>query len=267
MNPDNPYQQPPTGPAQAMPPSPALPPAGQPLQPPQMPVQQSYPQAGVSMSEQKKQKPWGLIIALVVFVLAFLGSSGFAFWAYAEMQDYKNNSDQKVAAAVDAAIEETKKVEEQKYAEQSKSPYLKYSGPDTFGRVRFDYPKTWSATVDESSGSTPVNGFFHRGVVPGPRSGAAFALRLEVLEQPYDRVLGSYESSAKRGTVRVSPFKAERVPAVLGARIDGEVEREKQGSAVVLPLRDKTIRISTLSGQSFGKDFDDVVLKTLEFTP
>lgn len=219
------------------------------------------------MPQPKNQRPWGLIVALVVFVIGFLGSSGFAFWAYVNMQDYKNNANKKAEDAVAAAVEEVREQEEQKYAEQSKSPYLKYAGPDTFGRIRFDYPKTWSATVDESSGSTPVDGFFHQGIVPGARSGAAFALRLEVLAQPYDRVVGSYDSNAKRGTVRVSPFKAEKVPAVLGARVDGEIEREKQGSAVILPLRDKTIRISTLSGQSFGKDFDDVILKTLEFTP
>ncbi len=262
MNPDNPYQQPPTGPTQAMPPNPGLPPAGQPMQSPQ-----SYPQAGISMSEQKKHKPWGLIIALIVFILAFLGSSGFAFWAYAEMQDYKNNSDQKVSAAVDVAIEETKKVEEQKYAEQAKEPHLKYAGPDTFGSVKFEYPKTWSAMVDVSGGSTPINGYFHEGIVPGPRSGTAFALRVEVMERPYDRTLESYDSDAKSGKVRVSPYKAELAPEVLGARVDGEIERGMQGSAVLFPLRDKTIRVSTLSGQSYGKDFNEIVLKTLDFTP
>ncbi len=251
------------GPAQAMPPNPGLPPAGQPM-PPQ-PSQ--YPQMGMSASEQKKHRPWGLIIALVLFVIGFLGSSGFAFWAYAEMQDYKNNVEEKVAAAVEEAKKATEETKEKEFEERSKSPYKKYKGPATFGAIEVTYPKTWAATVDEGDGSVPVNGYFHPDFVPGARSETAFALRLEVLEQPYDRVLQSYDGNAKKGTVSVAPYKAARVQSVLGARVDGEIEKGMQGSAVLLPLRDKTIRIMTLSGQSFGKDFDNIILKNLIFTP
>ncbi|MCA9331644.1 hypothetical protein KC968_01740 [Candidatus Saccharibacteria bacterium] len=264
MNPDNQFQQPQQAPIQAMPPSPGLPPAGQQLM--QAPPAQ-YPQIGVSASEQKKHHPWGLIIALIIFVLGFLGSSGFGFWAYAQMQDYKNNVDKKVSAAVEQAVEETKAVKEKEFEERSKDPNKKYKGPATFGAVEITYPKTWSATVTEGDGGTPVNGYFHPDFVPGPKSGTAFALRLEVIEQPYDRVLSTYDSDAKKGSVKVSPYKAGRVQSVLGARLDGEIEKDMQGSTVLFPLRDKTIRISTLSGESFGKDFNDIVLKNLIFTP
>lgn len=263
MNPDNPYQQPQQGPAQAVPPNPGLPPTGQPVQS----QQPQYPQMNISASEQKKHHSWGLIIALVVFIVASMGSSGFAFWAYAQMQDYKNNVDEKVAAAVDETRKTTEETKEKEFEERSKSPYKKYKGPATFGAVEITYPKTWAATVDEGNSGTPVNGYFHPDFVPGPKSATAFALRVEVLEQPYDRVLQSFDGDAKKGAVKVSPYKAPRVQSVLGARVDGEIEKGMIGSAVLLPIRDKTIRIMTLSGQSFGKDFNDVVLKNLIFTP
>lgn len=228
--------------------------------------QASFGQSGIPASLKPDKKPWVLIISLIVFVVATLISSGFAFWAYAQMQDYKNNYQEKSDADVAVASEIVRKEEEKKYAEQSKEPHLKYAGPSTFGGINFEYPKTWSAMVDESSGNQPINGYFHEGIVPGPRSGTAFALRLEVIERPYDTVLQTYDSDAKAGKVRISPFTAVLAPEVLGARVDGEVEKSMQGSAVLLPLRDKTIRISTLSSKSYGKDFNDIVLKTLDFT-
>lgn len=264
MNPDAQYQQPQQNPGQAAPPpAPSFQPVNQP-QPPSQPI--GYPSAPVS--EQRKHRPWGLIIALIVFVLGFLGSSGFAFWAYAEMQDYKNNVDEKVAAAVSDAVKQTESTKEKEFLERSKSPYKKYESPATFGAVEVTYPKTWAATVDEQGGgSALVSGYFHPDFVPGPKSGTAFALRLEVMKSPYDKVLGTYDSDAKKGSVKVKPFKAKRVPAVLGARVDGEIEKGMQGSAVLIPLRDKTIRISTLAYKSYGSDFEKVVLENLIFTP
>jgi len=264
MNPETQYQPPQMNPVPpASPSSLGSPPTGQ--TPP------SYGQTGVSMSQQKKNKPWLLIIFLMLFVVGFLGSSGFALWAYGEMNKYKKDYQGMVDSAVSQATEETKKLEERKYAEQSKNPHLKYNGPKTFGSITFEYPKTWSAMVD-TNGSTPIDGYFHEGIIPGAKSGAAFALRLEVVDQPYDKMLGNYDSEVKKGAVRVTPIKAELVPEVLGARVDGEVGKGPTrealiGSAVLFPIRDKTLRISTLSGQSYGKDFNEIVLKTLDFSP
>ena len=267
MNPEAPFQPPQPGPVQAMPPNPALPPSGQqPFQPQPVGPPGPSPQF-TSASEEKKHHPWVLIIALVFFILAFLGSSGFAFWAYAQMQDYKNNVDEKVAAAVSEAVKETEETKEKEFEERSKSPNKIYKGPATYGSLEITYPKTWAATVDEQSSSTLVNGYFHPDFVPGPKSGTAFALRVEVLDRPYDQVLGSYESDTKKGTVKVTPFKAVRVPSVLGARLDGEIEKGFKGSAVMFPLRDKTIRVSTFASDSFGNDFNKVVLENLIFTP
>jgi hypothetical protein len=265
MNPESPYQQP-QGPAPGMSPNPGLPQAMPPAAP-QQPIQQSpYLPVGLPASQRpKKHHSWGLIIALVIFVLGFFASSGFGFWAYAEMQDYKNNVDQKVATAVQAAVKVAEETKEKEFLERSKSPYKTYKTPATFGSVEITYPKTWSASIDEQGNG--VSGYFHPDYVPGPKSETAFALRLEVLDQPYDKILGQYDGEARKGTVKVVPYKAERVPSVLGARVDGEIERGIRGSAVVFPLRDKSIRISTYSSQSFGVDFADPVLKQLIFTP
>lgn len=247
-----------------MPPQgPNLPPMGQPVGP-QTPMQPM----DMTAASAKKHHPWILISLLVVFVIATLVVSGFAFAIAGERDDYKNNVDEKVAAAVGVAVKEAEETKEREFLERNKSPYKKYKSPAVFGAVEVTYPKTWSATIDEKgSGNTPVVGYFHPDYVPGPKSGTAFALKIEVIESPYSVTLGRYESAAKRGAVKISPYKAKRVPSVLGARVNGEVEKGFQGSAVLFPLRDKTIRVSTLSRDSFGADFDKIILAQLIFTP
>lgn len=208
-----------------------------------------------------------LIIPLVIFVLLFFVAVGWGYQVNKERVDLKDNVDQKISAAVDKAKEEEAAANEKEFLEREKNPYRQYRGPSTFGSVSITYPKTWSAAVTETtSGTTPVNGYMHPSFVPGAKSGTAFALRVEVIEQTYDRVLQTYESNAKMGRVRVSPYKAAKVPQVLGSRVNGEIIKGYSGSAVLLPLRDKTIRISTMS-QQFVKDFDNIVMKNFVFTP
>ena len=215
----------------------------------------------------KKHRPWGLIIPLVLFVVLFLGTAGFASQIASERDDYKNNVDQKIAAAVVIAKQEIEKAKEVEFLEREKNPYRTYNGPAAYGELVIQYPKTWSATVTETNrGKAPVNGYFHPSYVPADNSGTGFALQIEVIEEPYDKVLGSYESDAKKGLVRISPYSAPKVPQVLGVRIDGKVGKDHQGSTVLLPLRDKTIRLTTLSPQ-FVPDFNNIILQNLVFTP
>lgn len=237
----------------------------QPVPPPTLP--QPYPQTGQLVPRQKDGPHWALIIPLILFVLLFLGAAGFGFWAFAERADYKNNVDQKVAAAVKTAEENKAAEKEKEFLEREKTPYKVYKGPATFGSVEVTYPKTWAASVDETGkGGSPISGYFHPNFVPGERSGTAFGLRLEVLEQSYDQLLSQYENEAKQGKVRISPYKAPKVAEVLGARVDGEIERGLNGSTVMFPIRDKTIKISTQSPQ-FVADFDSIILAQLIFSP
>jgi len=210
---------------------------------------------------------WLLVVPLILFILTSLGVSGFAIWAYGERDDYKNNSDKKSAAAAEVAHQKAGEEKEKEFLEREKNPYKEYKGPSAFGSVDILYPKTWSAYVDETKGGNlPVNGYFHPNFVPGLDSETAFAMKVEVVEQPYDQVLAKYESDTKSGKLRVSPFKAAKVPSVLGARIDGEIDDGLNGSSVVFPLRDKTIKVTTQS-QQFMSDFDNIILPNFSFVP
>lgn len=211
-----------------------------------------------------------LVVPLVLMTIFFLGASGFAFWAFNERNDYKNNSDQKAAAAVEVAVERAKSAKDNEFAEKEKFPLQPYVGPATFGTVAVQYPKTWSAYVNESGkGSVPLSGYFHPNYVPGVDSGVGFALRIEVTEAAYAQELRKFDNQVRQGLVKVSPYVAPKVPGVAGARVDGEIvsdTNKKKGSMILLPLRDKTIKVWT-EAESFQKDFNEIILPSLTFTP
>lgn len=211
-----------------------------------------------------------LLIPLILVSLFFIGAASFAAWAYSSRQDFKYNSDKKAAAAVEVAKKQTSTEKDNEFLEKEKYPLRHYTGPAAYGSVDVQYPKTWSAYVTEAgNGSTPIVGYFHPSFVPSTAQGQSsnsFALRLEVANTSYDQTLKQFDGNVKAGKVKVSPYKAPKVPSVLGARIDGEVVNGKQGSMVLIPLRDKTLKIWT-EANNFKGDFDNIIMANIVFVP
>ncbi len=183
-------------------------------------------------------------------------------------QDYKYNSDQKAEAAADKRQTETEAADAIKYAEEAKNPLTTHKGPDQFGGVIVHYPKTWSGYVVEGgTGGTPVDQYFHPKVVPNASDkDNAFALRIQVLDKAYDATLKSYQGSVENKRLKASPFALPKVQNVVGTRLNGEVERKKQGSIILLPMRNMTLKIWTES-PSFLADFNKIILPNLTFSP
>lgn len=232
--------------------------------PPGMP-----PQNTNNMQPQSAPKghPWGLIIGLVIFVLLTLVAASFGIWAFAERQNYKDNSDKISAKAVAVEIQKEDTKKDNEFLEREKSPLKTYVGPDTYGSISLSYPKTWAAyVVQTDAGQIPIDGYLHPGFVPGVQSGTAFALRVQVVNRPYDLELKQFEGKVKSGKVTVAAYVPKNVSGVTGSRINGEINMGQKDAMVLLPVRDKTIEISTQSQQFLG-DFENIILANLKFVP
>lgn len=229
-------------------------PQGQPFQP-------------QTQSQMKKHTSLGLIITLVLFVLLFLGAAGFGLWAFSERGKFKNDADKIVAREVTLAEQKVSTAKDAEFTEKEKIPTKTYKGPATFGSIEVSYPKTWSAFITESGqGATPIDAYLHPDFVPGIQSGTSFALRVEVIQKSYDSEMKQFEGKVKSGKVTVTPFRAELVADVLGARVEGEINQGQKNIMVLFPIRDKTLKISTESETFYG-DFNTIILKTLKFVP
>jgi hypothetical protein len=210
-----------------------------------------------------------LLIPLVLVIVVLLAIGGMAYYYYGQYQDYKNNTDQKVAVAVTKAKQQTSDEKDKAFAEKLKSPYTIYNGPEEFGSLRIQYPRTWSAYVDAPSGQTnrPINGYFAPAQVPSINDrNNSFALRVYVVQQPYDQLLKPYQQKQQRGLATIQPYQSPNIPNIVGVRIDGEVQQDKQGAMIILPFRDKTLEMWTES-KDYKNDFDTIILPNFSLVP
>lgn len=223
---------------------------------------------GVGMRTNQRGAINVLLLPLIILFVFFIAAVGFGFWAFTERTDYKENSDQKVAAAVVQAQKETQAADAKQYAEEAKKPYDTYIGPSAFGNINLKYPKTWSAYVVESGESgNPVDGYYHPNFVPSANTQKnAFALRVQVTSQSYDNVLQQYTGQVDAKQMTVSPYSLPKVPSIVGSRLEGQITEEKQGVMIVLPLRNMTLKIWTESN-NFKADLDNIILPNFTFQP
>lgn len=209
-----------------------------------------------------------LLVPFILAVLFLLGALGFAGWSFTSRQDYKNNVDQKISVAVELAKQQESTQKDKQFAEADKKPLKIYSGPQTSGSLVIKYPKTWSSYVDDTTnGSTPLNGYFYPGTVPSITArSSTFALRVQVLAQSYSDVLTTIAGQQRAGSLTIDAYKLPNVPSVVGVIVNGQIEAGKTVSMVILPLRDKTIEIST-QGDQFRSDFTNNILPNITFSP
>jgi hypothetical protein len=228
----------------------------------QNPYQQ--PQA---YSQSRKSHGLAWILAFFITLILFISASGFGLWAFMERQDYKDNVDAKIETAVKVAEQKTSTAKDNEFAEKEKSPFKEYTGPATYGSLKFQYPKTWSAYVVENGTSQPLDAYFHPNQVPGVQNkDVTYALRAQVVNQAYDVVLKSFDAKVKSGAVKVTTFTPTGLTNTVGVRVDGEIETKKTGSMVLIQLRDKTIKVWTESNL-YTNDFNNSVLPNLTFSP
>lgn len=209
-----------------------------------------------------------ITVSLIVAVFLLLGAIGFAGWAFASRQDYKNNSDQKAAAAVAVAVLKADSAKDVAFAQAEKYPLRTYQGPEAYGSLSIQYPKTWSAYVDDTgNGNGLVDGYFQPGTVPSvtnPHS--VFALRVQVLSSAYSQALTDLSTLQQSGKLTVAAYALPKVPKTVGVKAIGTFQNGTVGEMVILPLRNETLEIST-QGSSYNDDFEKNILPNLTFVP
>ncbi len=208
-----------------------------------------------------------LLIPLILTIILLVVSLGFGAWAFMQRQDYKNNVDSKIATASANAVTAAETKKDNEFIEREKQPLKSYASPSQYGSISIKYPKTWSAYIDESGkGSAGLDGYLNPNIVPGISTDTAYALRIQVVDQNFADVVRSFDSAVKQGKAKSQAYQPVNVKGVVGVRIDGEIASKQQGIIVLLPLRDKTIKLYTQSDQYFA-DFNNNILPNFVFTP
>lgn len=203
----------------------------------------------------------GSMIAIIGLIALVLLTGGMAIWAYFSYNDQKTNVDGKIDLAKAEAKKQQADDDEVKFAQREKEPNRQFAGPDDYGRLVFDYPKTWSVyeARDVSRGGT-YEAYLNPITVPPVSATQQFALRVTIEEKDYDQVVKSYEALVKKGDLRTSATSAN---GNNGTRIDGNFTKDIRGSAVIYKVRDKTVTLRT-DADTFKPDFENII-KTINF--
>ncbi|MEK7600268.1 MAG: hypothetical protein AAB462_04510 [Patescibacteria group bacterium] len=210
----------------------------------------------------------GVVISLVFAILLLLGAIGFGAWAYTSRQDYKDNVDAKVSVAEEAARKDESIKKDKQFVEDYKKPLKTYIGPDAYGSLVITYPKTWSGYVDDTgTGNATVDGYFAPGIVPSKEDkDSVFALRVQIVNQTYSQTLKALESKQEDGKLKAEAYALPKLPKVVGVKVTGELDSQKTGTMVILPLRSQTLQIWT-EGTQYLNDYNNNILPNFSFSP
>lgn len=202
----------------------------------------------------------GLLLVVGLSILSVLAIA-VAVWAFINYNEQKTDVDGKI----DTAVAEAKKVLGDKleadFAARDKEPNREFVGPDDYGRLTFNYPKTWSVYVNkEATQGGTYEAYLNPVSVPAVSTTQQYALRVTIEEKDYDKVIAGYSTLVKRGDLRSSSTSAN---GVNGTRIEGNFSKDIRGSAVIYKIRDKTVTLRT-DADTFKADFNKLI-KTIKF--
>lgn len=203
----------------------------------------------------------GSLIAIIGLIVLALGFGSMAIWAYVNYSEQKTNVNGKIDLAVAKAKNDQATVDEAKFAQREKEPNRQFVGPDDYGRLTFNYPKTWSVYVarDVTQGGT-YEAFLNPVSVPPISDTQQYALRVTIEQNDYDKVVSSYQPLVQLGKLASSVTNAN---GHSGTRLDGSFTRDIRGSAVIYKIRDKTVTLRT-DANTFKPDFENII-KTVNF--
>ena len=153
------------------------------------------------------------------------------------------------------------------FLEKEKQPNRTYKGSDVLGAITFDYPKTWSGYLKSSDKDMTL--LLQKSLVDGSNvtsAGTSSPIVVQVINSGYTDSLAAYESSIKSGKAKSSAFRLSKLQTVLGTKVEGQLAEGVNGEVVLLPMREKTIKISS-SVQDYIPDLNNIILPSFSFTP
>lgn len=228
------------------------------------PVDAAAQAAQARIAEEKKHHRHKIIqvIIIVVLAIATITLAAFLVMTKMDLDEKTRDVDGQIERAVSDAKKQQRDADEAEYLEREKNPYYEFVGPEDYGSLSFQYPKTWSQYVSlDAVGGSNFEAYFNPGVVEKVGTDAwggsgVYALRVMIFNgTTTDDIAAFYKSYVDDG---YTVSKLVTVGEASGTRYDGYITPELKGSAFVFKLRDKTVVIRTDS-EIFRNDFDKLI--------
>lgn len=235
-----------------------------------MPPNQGYvPSPGASATPAQTPKP-PRDTAKLTFVLAL--AFGFTalvllalfIWALIGKNTAEGEVEQRIAQVVAEAREDQRAADAAAERARLESETRTYTAPAVFGSLNITFPKPWNVFVEENeSSNTQLDGYIHPGLVRQTVAGnEQYAFRFALERELYTQALSDFKSS-NNSNFTATPIT---VSGIRGTKISGEIDRRgKTGILVLLPVRDKTLRLWT-EGSNFTGQYNTII-GSIKITP
>lgn len=182
-----------------------------------------------------------VVIVLGVLMLIFAVMAGTLFGTSARAVATLEAAKKK---ANDKGHSDQKQADEENYKKQNESPFRSYTAPEIYGGFEIKFPKNWNGYVIESPNAQQqinltVNPDFVKQIVG---SDNVYGLHVILAKLSYDQTLKQHQDDVKQRKLKQNSVT---VSGITGTRYEGKFDERHDGSTVVIPVRDKTIIIST----------------------
>lgn len=199
--------------------------------------------AGSAPTAPPKRRGITEIIILVITALVAVVFIGLYIHKYIQWNEVSTDVNSQIEQAVAVAIAENTTKMEEEFIEREKNPYRDFMGPEDYGSLSFQYPRTWSVYI----ASDAVNGgdfaaYLNPTQVEPVSLDSINALRVTIRNSPFDTVARTYENYVTNGKLS---FSTRNVGGVLANLYTGTLPNNLQGAVVIFKLRDKTVVLQT----------------------
>lgn len=218
------------------------------------------PAAPMATNASDKKSLIETIILVVVCLIAAIAIV-IAVVFFMQYNELKTNYDSDKGIAVAEAVKAQEDADIEKFKEESKLPYAKFTGPSDYGSLSFEYPKTWNVYVNsDGSENTDYEAYFRPGQVdPIDKETSRYGLRFQILNRQITSIQPDYENRVKDGSLTSSVFSAgSGSTALTGTRYEGSIDEKIRGVVILIKINDKTAIFQT-DADSYRADFDKLV--------
>lgn len=205
-------------------------------------------------------------IAIIALSLALVTFIGLFAWVMSEYNSLNSDVQGKISVAVAKAKDETAAQKEAIFLEREKNPLRTFVGPDDYGQLTFQYPKTWSVYIaDSAANGGDFHAYFNPVQVEAVSNDTVNALRVSIVNKLFDVVAAEYQKAMEKKdsnltmeSVTVNGFSANRYTGTIP-------NTDLSGYIIIFKIRDKTAIVQTDS-VLFADDYNKLI-ETITFSP
>jgi hypothetical protein len=198
-------------------------------------------------------------LMLVMVVILGLGAVIFALMAvtfYGQAQSSASTLNVQKAAAATKAKADQKKEDDAANEVANESPFRNYTAPIPDGSFEVNFPKNWTATIDEEGGGTQVSLIMNPDFIRRENGqDDLIAAKVQLIERTGADYVGQFSGAVKDKKMTQNSIT---VSGQQGYDFTGQFGDRRTSREVIVPVRDKVI-VFFNENSKYANEFNQIL--------